>query len=200
MKRIKIIIFSLIITSCTVQLQAQKHEFSLGLRENQFVFFSYTLDNEWKAKIEHSVFIEKMGFQYIRATVGYGRQIKNFNVSLDPYFGVTYNRSFYNAGASLSVGYEPWKKIAVTGVFNPHYDSGLKYNTCYSLGLIGNVYKAISVVAEYTNIPEYRQTEDRVRAGLLFKVPHLYVKPVVSVPVKGNHKAVRILTSFGYTF
>ena len=84
---------------------------------------------------------------------------------------------------------------------NPHYDSGYSYTTCYHGGVWFNAYKALSIVASVSNIPEYRDAEDRAYLGLSFEVGPLWVCPRLSVPIEdASIKSVRVLTSVKYEF
>ena len=176
-------------------------QWSIGLRDNNYVNVAYELKDKWEFKLEHSVFAEKLPFQYVRANVGYKYEISKFNLAGLVYGGTTYNGNFYNAGAKVGVDYKPIKRLKIDAAINPHYDSGYEYTTCYQGGVWFNAYKALSIVASVSNIPEYRVAEDRAYLGLSLEVGPLWVSPRLSIPIEdASIKSMRVLTSVKFEF
>ena len=193
----KILLFTLLVlvgVSCYAQ-------WSIGLRDNNYVNVAYELNKKWEFKLEHSVFAEKIPYQYIRVNAGYKQQVSKFEFLGFVYGGTIYNGDFYNAGAKIGAEYTPINRFKINAAINPHYDSGYDYSTCYQGGVWFNAYKALSIVASVSNIPEYRKAEDRVYLGLSFEVGPLWVSPRVSIPIEDSSiKSMRLLTSVKYKF
>ncbi len=176
-------------------------QFGVGLRDTRYVNVNYTFKNRMGIELEHSVFSEKFKYQHVRLSGFYSLPVKNFEFQVKPYFGTLYCGDYYDLGAFVNARYRVLKPLVLCGTFNPHYDSGFEYKTCFMLGAECNVYKDLSVVAQYTTIPEYRQSEKRIRGGLKFDVEHLWVQPMISIPVEsGKTKSVRVSVSMGYQF
>lgn len=175
-------------------------QFSIGLRDNRFVNVAYKLHGTWDFKLEHSIFSEKPGYQYIRAYAGYGRAFGIVRLQATPYFGTTYNGSFYNLGAKAEGKVAIGSRVNVSAAANPHYDSQTGFKMCFSAGASVGIIKELGIFAGYSTIPEYRISEERIRAGLMFRVKGLWAAPSLSIPAKGPFKQFRVLTSLGYTF
>ncbi len=176
-------------------------QFGLGMRDTRYLNVNYTIAERFNVELEHSIFAEKFKYQHVRLSASYTLPIKHFELAVKPYFGTLYSGDYCDVGALLSVRYRPVRPLTLCGTFNPHYDSGLKYKTCFMLGAECVVYRALSVVAHYTTIPEYRESERRVRAGLRLDVNSLWVQPLLSIPVKsGETKSLRVAVSMGYRF
>lgn len=174
----------------------------VGVRNNRYVYGEYLHKDHYEAGIEVSVFSEKLGFQYVRGRVGYVSDFGNFSVDGKAYYGQSFNRSFYDAGASAHAVFTAADRVFVGASLNPHYDSGYGYATCYEAGLGVNITPEIDVFADYTTIPEYRMSEKRIHMGLDFKVDNLRVSPVLSVGTSASDggKNVRVLVNFNYRF
>lgn len=175
---------------------------SVGVRQNRHVFGEFLLKDHYLFRLEQSVYSQKIGFQTLRADVAYTGAVGGLRYTCGLYFGGAYNRSYGLTGAKIGLDYTAFRRLIVMGELNPHYDSGLKYKTCFSAGLGVLITKAIDIKAAYTTIPEYRMSEKRVRAGFDFHVAHLAVVPEVSMSVSGNdkYKTLRALMSFKYSF
>lgn len=173
---------------------------SLGVRDNRYVNVGYEFGNHWNVKFEQSVYSETLSCQYFRVYAGYGRQIRAFTLKVLPYFGMTYNNGYRNAGFSMQVQVSPLKWLGMEGDISPHYDSDLGYKTCYVGKLSYIVHPQIAISAGITNKPEYREPERRVRAGIKFTVNNLWAYPELSLPAQSHSKAIRMLVSLGYAF
>lgn len=176
-------------------------QWSIGMRDNRYGNVAYELDDKWEFKIEHSIFSEKLQFQYVRTNVGYKQSLKKFTFWGSIYGGIVYSGDFYNAGLNVKAEYKPIDRFKIEAAINPHYDSGYDYTTCYQGGLWFNAYKALSIVASVSNIPEYRDAEDRAYLGFSFDVGPLWVSPRISIPIEDSSvKSMRVLTSVKYEF
>lgn len=64
--------------------------------------------------------------------------------------------------------------------------------------------KIFSVTAQYTTVPEFRQSENRIRAGFRVDTKHLWVMPLYSFGVGSSEvwrtKGKRVSVSLGVKF
>lgn len=172
----------------------------LGLRDNQYVSVGYTYRQSWSVKLEHSVFSQEFSTQYIRFMLGYKHCRNRIAIEATPYYGTLYHGDFYNVGVMFSGHWQMLRKWGIECTVNPHYDSGYDYKLCFSMGTNLHLYKAISVVFQYSTIPEYRMKEERVKFGFEFKVNELCVVPLLSIPMDSSGKNMRILCNLKYQF
>ncbi|MDD6482267.1 MAG: hypothetical protein PUF65_08415 [Lachnospiraceae bacterium] len=193
MKRIVYALIVAIFSICS-----SKAQYYIGFRDSKYAILGYTIDNKWQLQFDHSVFSEHFKYQYIRISGGYNYTKGQIGLSANVYGGITYCNSFYDMGAKIYGYYLPLKWFGINAVINPHYDEGYDYKTCYMIGTLFRVTNEFSVLAQFNTIPEYRQSEDRVKIGLSIKVKNLHVSPMISVPTNGNTKTVRVLFGFKY--
>lgn len=194
MRNLVVSLLLLVSLSCFAQ-------FGVGMRDTRYVNVNYTFKNRFGVELEHSVFSEKFKYQHVRLSLSCTMPVNRFEFQVKPYFGTLYCGDYYDVGAFLNASCRVVKSLLLCGTLNPHYDSGFEYKTCFMLGAECNVYKDLSLMAQYTTIPENRQSEKRVRAGLKFDIGRLWVEPLVSIPVEGrSHKSVRVAVSMGYQF
>ena len=106
-------------------------QFGIGLRDTRYVNVNYTFARYFNVELEHSVYAEKFKCQHIRFAAAYTRDVSNWRFQAKPYFGTLYNGNYYDLGALATVQYRPIERLALEGTLNPHYDSGLKYKTCF---------------------------------------------------------------------
>lgn len=177
-------------------------QFAVGIRDNRFVYGEYTYKGHYQARIEESVFSEKMGYQYLRGYLGYLGNNYGIKYSVEGYFGSAYNRSYYSGGARAEVGYTFFNRLLTDVKLNPHYDSGFGYKTCFETEAGVVITRNIDVLISYTTIPEYRMSENRVHLGFDFHIKGLSVKPQLSLATDGASKAknLRMLLGFKYSF
>lgn len=175
-------------------------QIGIGLRDTRYVNISYRYKQAWTAKLEHSVYAEKMAYQYVRLYIGWEREFGMVGVNVEPYFGMTYNNSYSSEGIKLGATVAPLKWLAAEVAVIPHHDSGMGYTTCYDAGLAFRCTRQIAITGGFTNRPEYREPEKRARGGLRFTVDNLWVHPELSIPTEGYGKNVRVLVSMGYAF
>ena len=191
------LIFTFVLLYILIPAQAQ---ISVGVRDNKYAHITYCLHDAWSFKTEHSAFSEKMGYQYLRATIGYGKTLGKIRMDISPYLGTTWNGSFYNCGAEIKVAYTPFPFFKLYLNINPHKDSDYGYKTCWAAGGSWQVSGGIAVVAEWRTIPEYRMKENRIRGGFRFTCGTLEVTPEISMPTDAPAHTLRMLVSFNYTF
>lgn len=172
----------------------------IGLRDSRYVRIGYEYARYWSATLEHSVYAEKIGFQKIRAYLGFHYTWKNLSLSCQPYASTLWNADYQDYGVLVSADYRLFSLLKLGATLNPHYDSGYGYTTCFSAEAQVHIYKALSVAACYTTIPEYRLSEKRVKFGLDITVQRLSVTPLLSIPVGDGVKSLRISCNLNYKF
>lgn len=174
--------------------------FSLGLRDSQFAQLGIEYREKWNATVEHSLFNINPGNQKIRLMAGYSQSWQRVRLDITPYVSTLWNRGYWDCGAMLAGKACLNSILSFKAILNPHYDSGIGYATCFTVGTEINVYKAVGLTAQYSTIPDYRLSENRVRVGLFLRQRDLWVQPEISIPVGVESHNPRILCSFGYRF
>lgn len=193
-------IILIIIVLCSFALGG-KAQVSVGLRDSRYACIGYILKDCYNFRVEHSLYSSKIGYQYVRCYLGYRTVLKNFFLKTDCYFGTTYNRTYQNLGFWAESNYSVVKWLRINVTLNPHYDTYFGFRLCTEEKIEFNVFKDIDFLISHSSIPEYRQSEQRLKTGLNFHVIDcLWVKPVLSFPLTGEMKNFRVLMSFGYTF
>lgn len=202
MKKLKASIIALLSLAAT----SASAQFGAGMRDNRFIYGDFTFLNHYEVKLEHSIFAEKLGYQYLRAYAGYKGDVGHRSFKLEykaqAYFGAAYNRSYYSGGALIQARCTLFRRLIIDGRLNPHYDSGNRYETCFYAGAGAVITRHIDILAGYTTIPEYRISERRVHLGFDVHVGQLSVNPALSVAADGASRAktLRVLAAFRYQF
>lgn len=191
MKKILFILALVLGTQCFAQV-------NLGLRDTRYAQLGYTYKDRWSATLEHSIYSEHFDNQKVRLYLGYHNTWNWFTLNVQPYASTLWNGNYQDVGTLLNVDLRVLHRWHVDATINPHYDTQIGYSTCYSAGTKVTVTEQVAIVAHFTNIPEYRESEKRIRAGLEFKVLNLIVTPELSVPVEGQQKTIRALCGFNY--
>lgn len=190
----KVLLFLLFVYSSNLYSQIK-----IGLRDTYYAQVGYDVNTNYEIGLEHSLYSEHMRFQKIRLLVGYHYTKNNAGISVVPYFSSLWNGYYQDYGAYLTGNVRLVKHLYASAVINPHYDTGIKYMTNYCLGLRVGSYYGISIVGEYTTIPQYRVSEKLINMGVEVKIGTLWVRPELSLPVSGERKTGRVICSFGYT-
>ena len=172
----------------------------IGFRDNRYVYGGYQFKFGVYVAVEHSIYSEHFGYQKGRLYVGYEHEWKYADLNAKIYGSTLWNGNYQDAGLLLQVLAKPFKVWTIDATLNPHYDTGIGDYINYSVGTGIKVNKEITLLAHYTTIPEYRESEKRVRVGISFKVDNLEVQPEFSVPVEGKAKNIRVLFSMRYSF
>ena len=192
MNRLFVLIVLLVVQFATAQVH-------LSLRDNRYAGIGYRFLDKYDLKLEHSMFPEKIGFQYVRVNAEANFSIEQLMISYKLYTGMLYNQNFYDVGADLQMNYSFVNRIDLFANVNPHYDSGYEYESNYGAGASVRLYKGMYLVGQYSTVPEYRTSEKRIRAGFIFKENNLSVTPVISIPAKKEFKSMRVLVSMDYS-
>ena len=190
-------------------LSARAQSNSVGIRNGRFIQLEHTFARHIPLMIEHSMYSDKISRQYFRLHAGYRQEwLKNhLRLSGIAYWGSEHNGNYQDMGVFVSAGYDFGKKheYLLQTTLNPHYDTGLKYKTCIGVLACLHVYRLASFCLEYTNLPEYRQSENRIRTGVRLRLTHpewgqLSVTPLVSIPVDERYEKIRLHVDFAYLF
>lgn len=188
---------------CVMSAITVSAQWSVGMRDNRYVYGQYLLKSHYLFKVEESVFSQKISSQYLRAYVGYRGTVNQvIEYTGTAYYGHTYGSYFYSAGARVDLRYGFCKRLFVEGSLNPHYDSGYGYNTAFKVEAGASLSSAINLMAGYTTIPQFRECEKRVYGGFDFHVGRLCVTPVFSLPAAdfSEIKNLRVQMGFEYEF
>lgn len=189
------IIFLFIFFQIGILVSAQS--IILGIRDNQYARLGYT-HKHWSGVIEQSVFASKFKNQVLNGYLGYNAIYKQLKYNGTIYGGVHYNKLYHSYGLKCEGNYQLTSWCHVKVGLCEHFDSSYGYETTY-LGSIGfKLYKEIYLITSYTNYPEYRLCEERIKSGLILKINDLFVKPEISIPIRSKLENVRLLLSFNY--
>lgn len=194
MKRMLVLLLMLMLRE---SLYAQPY---VGLENNKYAFVGYKWNSGWNVKFTHSIFDENFKYQYVRCTGEYQFCLECFDFVVFSFAGKTYCGSFCDLAIGLEGHYYPLSRLGIDTKLMPTYDSGYGYETCYMLGIKFLISDEIILQSCYSTIPEYRISEKRIKAGLQFQVNALKVVPMLSMPIKSNAKALRVLVGFQYEF
>lgn len=184
----------------------------VGLRENSYAQLICQTNNKniklikkdflhqycLGSAIEHSIFPETHGYQYIRLYGIYKNKLSNCETAIAPYIGGTYNGMFWNSGLMASISYSIANRLDLWGIVNPFYDSGLKKTFAYRCGGDIRLFRLVYLTLQYGTIPEYRDLESRYRMGFKVKDGDLMVNPEISFKMPWNTRNIRMLVSFTY--
>lgn len=180
----------------------RKNQFAAGIENTRLVYGKYIYNNHITAKLDVSVYSEKLGFQYARGTVGYQTKIKFLELNGEYFFGSAFNGNYFNTGARLEVGATLIKRLLLDVKLVPWYDSGFGYTTCFEALAGCRITRHIDVKVGYTTVPEYRMSEKRFIGGFDFRVSRLSVSPYITMgrnaDTGGNN--IRVLFGFEYLF
>ena len=197
MKRLILLLF--LVSYISVEAMGQVY---IGLRDNQYVNMGYILKEKWDFRLEHSVFNDSFENQYIRGYIGYNDSIGNVEYGVMPFYGMTYNDSFYNMGVYVGAKYRPLSWLGVKAGVSPFYDSFFRYKTTYLMGLDFNVWPNLYILGGVSNFPEYRQSQHRAYVGLSVSYKNLKVSPRITIPLESSSakRNLRVLVSFTFVF
>jgi hypothetical protein len=193
--KIKLLVIFLILT---IKLFSQ--QVSVGLKDNQYAHIKYIFKFDMFADVEQSIFITPVANQYIRGSLGYTKDFNWIKGYISAYYGMAYNNSFQNYGLKIFIEKNIGKSFGMDFLLNPHQDFDIKYNTCYGISVHYFIFKEVALDLAVTNVPEYRESINRIKPGLLFKSGNIEVKPQISIPLEGNIKNIRVLCGFDYKF
>lgn len=194
MKAIVVLFFFTIYPICLLA------QIRLGIRDNKFVGVSYAYNKVWSIKLEESIFSEDFKYQYVRGYLNFEHRRENVGIKLSPYYGIQWNGNFQDYGILCNAEYVYSHTFIIHGILNPHKDTSFGYTTCYEIGGILNATSNIGFCLCYRNIPEYRVTSKRIRAGMIFSEGRLMVAPLLSIPTDETIKNTRLLINFEWTF
>ena len=203
MKKRVLLLFIGIISFLSVWSQndsLQSKSIFVGVRNNKYASIGFQAKN-WSVGLENTIFIRHLNEQYIRAngTFRYSTGVWDVKFSAEAFFGTNYAGRFYDSGLKIGLDKKIGRVEFGAGVM-PMYDSGMGYNTCYTVHAACRVIQEAALVLDITNIPEYRMVEHRIVPCILFRAHKLWVRPELSIPLNDNVQFTRVLISFRYDF
>ena len=186
-------------------LQAQNA--SLLFRDSRFLQFRYRFAHHYALALEHSIYPNKLSNQYFRFYGGAAfHPTQRLTLSAEAYFGSIYRDTYQNSGAFLSAAYVFGSdRLMFKATFNPHYDTTFYYESCYGFLLQWRTSRVVSLLGQFTNTPEYRQPERRIRTGFSVSLTQppfgtLTATPLLSIPIDGRYEQIRLHINLAYQF
>lgn len=172
----------------------------LGVEKTRYYFAGLEYAKKWGIVIENSVFDQGVEKQYGRFAPYYLWNLPGgFSGAYTLYFGMQYDLDFYNFGARVDLQWTIHSRyLFANAVFELYYDSYLKDNVGFEIFVSSFLLKEVGVFGGYKNLPEYRRTERRYIAGLLFETGRIVVKPEISLPQNEDSSLMRTSVSFVY--
>ena len=208
MKQYLLFFIFTIVSTFTFAQETKLHN-RIGMRDSRYLQYEYTIGRHVPLMLEHSIYSDKLKLQHFRVAAGYTNDFLRSHLHTDfrAYAGGIWRGNYHDFGAFLTLGYrfDTRQRYQLSATLNPHYDTGLDYKTCVSaLALVG-MNDVFSIVAEFTNIPEFRQSDDRIRFGVDIhfastRYGWLSVRPLLSVPLGQRYEKVRVHVNFDYAF
>lgn len=173
-----------------------------GMRSNRYAFVGFQTKENFGVAFENSVQTQSPKKQYARLAAFYVFDLPfNIHSNYAVYGGMRYDKEFYDVGTRVELLWKAHERyLQLNGVWQPFYDSDYGRNFGYLVGVRSFVLPEVGVVANFKNIPEYRDVERRVSFGLVFETDHLSVMPEISIPVDGQNPLTRVFVSFVYYF
>lgn len=183
--------------------------FCIGLRDTRYLQIEYTIGHHFPIQLEHSLYSDKLKLQHYRVSAGYSDQFfrSRLYTGFRAYWGGIWRGNYQDYGAFLTLGYcfDSHQRYQVAVTLNPHYDTGLDYKTCFSTEALVGWNDVGSFVMEYSTIPEFRQSEERIRLGIDIhfwssSYGCLAVRPLISIPIHQRYEKIRLHVNFNYMF
>lgn len=209
MKKLCIIIACMCVSMvCRAQFTSPMYNdqraWSVGLDKNTSVYVNHSWMSGFHTAFKHTVIADKVEYQSYRLDGGYLWSNPYVNIDASPFFTGDWKMSFWNVGLQLSA-VNQWKsEYFRCGIkYIPYYDSELRMQHGWAVGLEANVSKDVSLIMEYGRTPEYRIAYNRLYAGVVFKVFNLMVKPMFEMPIYDtgihpSHGKVVVSLSYGF--
>lgn len=207
MKHILFILFTTISTFMFAQENIRHNR--IGMRDSRYLQYEYTIGCHVPLMLEHSIYSDKLKLQHFRVAAGYTSDFFRSHLHADfrAYAGGIWRGNYHDYGAFLTLGYrfDTRQRYQLIATLNPHYDTGLDYKTCVSTLILVGLNDVFSLVSEFTNIPEYRQSDDRIRLGgdihfTSTRYGRLSVRPLLSIQLGQRYEKIRLHVNFNYIF
>ncbi len=179
---------------------ARDSAYFLGMQNSKYAYVGMRPYDHWGVLYKNSVFVQDLEFQYGRLAVFYSFSAP-FNLSGECFFfgGMRFNRDYYDVGSELDVRYALHPRyLVLRGILQPRYDSEIGRMIGYFISGRTKPLEEVGLQAGVKNLPEYRDVERRVFAGLVFESGHLKVEPEISIPFEMKLENTRVAISFIY--
>lgn len=171
-----------------------------GIEKSHYAFIGMEFLSRLGFAIENSVFTQGIEKQYIRSVIFYKwRILSHLHGSYTLFYGTRYDNDYYDAGAKvdLSLAIHP-RFLHLCGAIQPFYDSFFGYNTGYQICAQSFVFQEIGFYGGFRNIPDYRDIERRIFAGISINSGNIIVLPELSLPTSRKTHLIRLSVNFIY--
>lgn len=196
MRKIQCIVMLFLVVSLYAN---NSFSFLMGMRNDRYVFVGVEYASRFGLAVENSMFTQGTEKQYIRVSPFYRWNIDDsFEGSYALYYGMRYDRDYFDVGARVDVLWRHYRYLQVGGTLMPFYDSFLKGLVGYQAYAQTFPLKEIGVFAGAKNLPDFRDVERRFMGGLVFESGRLCVRPELSVPMTGETHLTRVSLFFVY--
>jgi len=185
---------------CSITILCAEPLFFGGLRNQRYAFVGVQFQDRFGIAFEESLFNQDFDWQHGRLALfsQYSMPL-GFEIEYALFAGMQYDQSFYDYGSQASLNWTvPNKMIAITGIFQPMYDSDLGMDLAYCAQLLVKPFKDIGFYFGERNIPDFRKVEDRFFGGMLFELERISVLAEISTPVNESIEWTRVGASFIY--
>lgn len=199
MKKILILIMLMILQIPTV-VKAQS--LSVGIAKTRYLYGSFNLKDHFDFFISESLFSENFKNQQIEVGGVYSGKINKFHYAAGIKGGSSWNGAYQRVALLTNISFLPIERLALNAQVRPNYDTGYGYNTDWRIGVGVKVFNPMWLHVAYTTIPDYRKSEQRIHAGVVFGVGALSASAAASIPIEGNQKfkTWRVLMGLNYCF
>ena len=180
---------------------AHSSSYILGMRNSKYAYAGIQPFENWGLVYENSVFMQEFKLQYGRFAFFYVFKAPfDFSGSYAFFYGMRYNNDYYDFGAELDLTYcvHP-RYLQIKGVLQPRYDSDAKGMMGYSILVQTMPLGEVGLFAGFKNLPESREVEQRLFAGVAIESSHVKIMPEISAPVASSFSTTRASISFVYT-
>ena len=181
------------------------HGATVGVEKNAVAEFDYGFQNDLHLNFKHTVDADEFKLQSYILGAGYGKDLGKYGAYEGKVsFSSDYTGNYTLCSARINA-YSPLllNVVKVGASVMPMYDSELKYKTGYAASLSFRCSEHISVLTEFSRVPEYRIAYKRFYGGFEFRVKNLDVKPMLYVPIYDSAFRIRnskVVVSMSYTF
>ena len=172
---------------------------TLAVENSHHASVGVNIGAAWSVALRQSVYSEAFRYQNISLAARWRHAAGPVEIAVEPYGGIAWNGAYGIAGGRVAAALR-LAPVRLHAAVNPHYDTGLGYNTCWSAGASVRVGAIAEPFAAYTTEPVYRAWDRFVAVGSRFAVGPLSVSPALAIPLGDRNHNVRVWVSMAYTF
>ena len=193
-------IFAFIFALTALVYAESDFSYMMGMRKNKYAFLGVMLNSRYGFLAENSILSQGVEKQYARLYLFYAWEMPLGISGRYSFFGgARYDGDYYDYGARLDA---QWvvidRHLKLEGAFEPFFDSFFKERIGYEIGASCFLHHDFGIRVGVRNLPDFRNVEQRVFAGLFFDTEKVYVLPEVSAPLNGDTHLLRVSISFIY--